>query len=181
MGPPPISGGGGVGTEGHESMPGGRPPKFDPTINYYQVLNVAPTATKDEITQAYRELIRHTHPDRVSDEAERKKAEERCKLLNAAHMVLTKPDLRREYDQSIRQTAVSDALFQRYTGNGASQQSPYKSRSNPVAPHMTRAQKRANRSAFFQLLLATFIFAAIIMVIIVVGSLVAGGLHAFFS
>ncbi len=161
-------------------MAGGRPPKFDPTINYYQVLNVPPTATKAEITQAYRELIRHTHPDRVSDEAERKKAEERCKLLNAAHMVLTKPDLRREYDQSIRQTAVSDALFQRYTGNGSSQHSPYASRSTPISPHMSRAQKRANRSAFFQLLLATFIFAVIIIVVIVVGSLVAGGIHAFF-
>ncbi|HEU4792260.1 MAG TPA: J domain-containing protein [Nitrolancea sp.] len=161
-------------------MAGGRPPKFDPTINYYQVLNVPPTATKAEITQAYRELIRHTHPDRVSDEAERKKAEERCKLLNAAHMVLTKPDLRREYDLSIRQTAVSDALFQRYTGNGASQPSPYASRSTRISPHMSRAQKRANRSAFFQLLLATFIFAVIIIVVIVVGSLVAGGIHAFF-
>ena len=162
-------------------MAGGRPPKFEPTNNYYQVLNVPPTATKAEITQAYRELIRHTHPDRMSDEAERKKAEERCKLLNAAHMVLTKPDLRREYDQSIRQTAVSDALFQRYTGNGASQHSPYASRSTPIPPHMSRAQRRANRSAFFQLLLATFIFAVIIIVVIVVGSLVAGGIHAFFS
>lgn len=162
-------------------MAGGRPPKFDPTINYYQVLNVPPTATKAEITQAYRELIRHTHPDRMSDEAERKKAEERCKLLNAAHMVLTKPELRREYDNSIRQTVVSDALFQRYSGNGTVQRSPYASRSAPISPNVARAQKRANRSAFFQLLLATFIFAAVIMIIIVVGSLVAGGFHAFFS
>lgn len=161
-------------------MAAGRPAKFDPTINYYHVLNVQPTATKAEITQAYRELIRHTHPDRFGNEAEREKAEERCKLLNAAHMVLTKTELRREYDQSIRQTAVSDALFQRYTGNSAGQPSPYASRSAPMSPHTAREQKRANRSAFFQLLLATFIFAAIIMTIIVVASLIAGGIDAFF-
>lgn len=162
-------------------MAGGRPPKFDPTINYYQVLNVPPTATKAEITQAYRELIRHTHPDQFRHEAERKKAEERCKLLNAAHTVLTKPDLRREYDKSIRQSIVNDAVFQRYTGNSAGQPSPFASRSAPMPPYATQAQKRANRSAFFQLLLVTFIFAMVIMVIIIVGSLVAGGLHAFFS
>jgi hypothetical protein len=166
---------------GRDSMTGGRPPKFDPTINYYQVLNVPVTATKAEITEAYRALVRDTHPDRFNGEAEREKAEERTKLLNAAYAVLSKPDLRKEYDQSIQQHVVSDMLFQRYTGNSHGQPSPFSARSGTVPPHLSRAQKRASRSAFLQLLLVTFIFAVIIMVVVVVWSLLAGSMNAFFS
>jgi curved DNA-binding protein CbpA len=162
-------------------MSGGRPPKFDPTINYYQILNVPVTATKAEITEAYRNLIRATHPDRFNGELERKKAEERAKLLNAAYAVLSKPDLRKQYDLSIRQNAVSDTLFQRYTGSSNGQSSPFSTRSGSVPPHLSKAQKRASRSAFLQLLLVTFIFAVIIMTVIVVGSVLAGGVDAFFS
>ncbi|MBX6341260.1 MAG: DnaJ domain-containing protein, partial [Thermomicrobiaceae bacterium] len=93
------------------------PPKFDPTINYYEVLDVPYTATKAEVTRAYRRLMRHAHPDRFQSPRERAKAEERAKLLNAAYAVLSRPEVRREYDRAIRQRAVGDALFQRYTGN----------------------------------------------------------------
>jgi len=54
--------------------------------NPYEVLNVKPSATKDEITAAYRKLALENHPDRVAGLAEefRKLAERRMKIINAA-------------------------------------------------------------------------------------------------
>lgn len=150
--------------------------RFDPTINYYQVLNVPYTASKAEIGRAYRSLIRHAHPDRFSTDQERKKAEERAKLLNAAYTVLSKPDLRREYDQTIRQRAVSDALMQRYTGSAPGRPSPFVSRQR-ISPEMQREQRRATRSALWHFLLVTIIFVVAILAVVVLGSLVAGGIQ----
>lgn len=60
----------------------------------YQVLGVTPDATPQEVTQAYRRLIRHLHPD-VSPHDE-----EAAKLVNLAREVLRDPELRAEYDLS---------------------------------------------------------------------------------
>lgn len=153
--------------------------RFDPTINYYQVLNVPYSATRAEITRAYRSLMRQAHPDRArgSSEQERKKAEERAKLLNAAYAVLSKPELRREYDRGLRQTAMSDALMQRYTGSAPGRPSPTAERRAPSSA-MRRAQRRAGRSALLHLVIITVILVVVIVVLIVLVAVVPQGIHA---
>lgn len=151
--------------------------RFDPEINYYQVLNVPYTATRAEITRAYRVLMRSAHPDRVHTEQERKKAEERAKLLNAAYAVLAKPEVRREYDAAIRQRAVSDVLMQRYTGNAPGRPSPFMTRP-PVSPQMRRAQQRASRSALLHFLLITVLFLAAIVAVVLLASLLPQAVQA---
>src|SRR5690606_1964642 len=151
--------------------------RFDPDINYYQVLNVPYTATRAEITRAYRTLMRSAHPDRARTEMERKKAEERAKLLNAAYAVLGMPEVRREYDAAIRQRAVSDALMQRYTGNMPGRPSPFMTR-EPVSPQARRAQQRASRSALLHFLLITVLFLAAIVVVVLLVSLLPQAVQA---
>jgi curved DNA-binding protein CbpA len=153
--------------------------KFDPTIDYYQILDVPYTATKAEITRSYRALIRHAHPDRFMDEAERQKAEERAKLLNAAYAVLTRAEARREYDQVIRQRAVNEAIFQRYTGSvpGQGQAQARRATRRPVSPAMSRAQRRANRSAFTHFVLFVVIFIAALALLLIFGSIATQLLH----
>lgn len=140
---------------------------LDPTINYYEVLDVPFHATREEITRSYRRLIRSCHPDRFLDADERRKAEEWAKLLNAAYTVLVRPELRREYDQLLRQRALADLLFQRYTGNVPGWSG------NPAIHPARAATLRAqqpNGQAFLQILVVTVIFVAVLVLALVTSS-----------
>ncbi|MEU0914250.1 J domain-containing protein [Streptomyces althioticus] len=63
--------------------------------DFYQALGVSPTASQDEIQQAYRKLARTYHPDVNKDPG----AEERFKDLNEAYSVLSDPKTRARYDR----------------------------------------------------------------------------------
>jgi curved DNA-binding protein CbpA len=155
-------------------------PRFDPSVNYYQVLNVSVSASSDEITRSYRSLIRVTHPDNFQDAELRLKAEERTKLINAAYSVLSRPDLRVEYDKVVRQTIMSEALMQRYTGNAPGRPAPFSTPPRPAPRHITRRQRTAFNSAVWQLVLtAAGVFFGLVAIVLI-GSLAADGLHRIF-
>ena len=64
--------------------------------DYYKVLGVSEHATAKEITKAYRQLARDSHPDtHPGDDA----AEERFKAVSAAYDVLGDDTKRKEYDE----------------------------------------------------------------------------------
>lgn len=140
-------------------------PRFDLSINYYQVLDVPFGASKEEITRAYRGLVRVVHPDNFQDPDERAKAEERTKLINAAYNVLSRPAIREEYDRQLRTTVMSDTLMSRYTGNTAGRPAPVRAAPRPPAPHIVRAQRRAYRSAVRQLLVIAAMFAGALLIV----------------
>ena len=62
----------------------------------YEVLNVARTASQDEIKKSYRKLARKYHPDTNPDDP---KAEDRFKEISAAYDTLSDSDKRGTYDQ----------------------------------------------------------------------------------
>jgi curved DNA-binding protein len=63
--------------------------------DYYKVLGVDRTATKEQIKKAYRSLALKYHPDRNQGD---KQAEEKFKELNEAYQVLSDPEKRTRYD-----------------------------------------------------------------------------------
>jgi len=64
--------------------------------DYYSLLNVARSATADEIKKAYRKLAMQYHPDKNPGD---KKSEEKFKEFSEAYEVLSDPKKREMYDQ----------------------------------------------------------------------------------
>jgi len=66
--------------------------------DYYEILNVSETATKQDIKKAYRKKALETHPDRNK----KKNANEEFNLCKRAYTVLSDEDNRKEYDRKRR-------------------------------------------------------------------------------
>jgi curved DNA-binding protein CbpA len=66
--------------------------------NYYDLLEVARTATLEEIKKAYRKLAMKYHPDRNKGD---KAAESKFKSINEAYETLKDPRMRTKYDEQI--------------------------------------------------------------------------------
>ncbi|MDT0328101.1 molecular chaperone DnaJ [Nocardiopsis lambiniae] len=65
--------------------------------DYYKVLGVSKTASKDEVKTSYRKLARANHPDANTGDPQ---AEERFKEISEAYNVLSDDKRRKEYDDA---------------------------------------------------------------------------------
>ncbi len=65
--------------------------------DYYEILGVHPSATREEIQRAYRRKAFELHPDRNGGSRE---AEEAFKALTEAYAVLGKPEARTRYEET---------------------------------------------------------------------------------
>jgi DnaJ-domain-containing protein 1 len=95
-----------------------RTPRASPLAapeTHYRLLGVPYTASRAEITRAYREAMKRVHPDRQSG-PRRVAAEEQAKRLNEAYATLSKPPARQAYDRCIQQEIVQDEIMNRYVG-----------------------------------------------------------------
>ena len=70
--------------------------------DYYKDLDLTQVATDEEISAAYKKLVRKLHPDRNPGN---KRAEEKFKTVTSAYEVIGDPSTRKQYDQ-VRQTGI---------------------------------------------------------------------------
>lgn len=70
----------------------------------YAILEVSPHATQDEISHAYRALLRRHHPDTRSpaDESQSAVSDAALQQILAAYMVIGDPARRADYDRDAR-------------------------------------------------------------------------------
>lgn len=73
--------------------------------NLYNILGVSPTASSDDIKKAYRSLAMRHHPDRNAHSS----AEARFNAIKTAYEILSDPQKRTEYNQSINSKIIIDA------------------------------------------------------------------------
>lgn len=66
--------------------------------DYYEILEVPPTATQEEIREQYYLLIQAWHPDKFRSPRQKAKAEEKSKEINIAFGILKDIAKRTEYD-----------------------------------------------------------------------------------
>lgn len=74
-------------------------------MNHYDILEVSPRASAEVIRAAYRSLMQRYHPDRHADAAQ---ATERAAEIALAYDVLSDPERRRAYDETLRQQPPAD-------------------------------------------------------------------------
>jgi hypothetical protein len=82
--------------------------------NYYSILQVAPTATQQEIKKAYRLLVKTHHPDVASADA----AGFSMQDINEAYAVLSNPGKRQAYDWKRNQPEEEQTGPQQAYGSG---------------------------------------------------------------
>jgi len=70
-------------------------------ITYYEELGLKTDATPEQIRDAFRSLVRLLHPDQQTDEQLKDIAEKQMRKLNRIYGVLSDPDQRRRYDESL--------------------------------------------------------------------------------
>lgn len=119
--------------------------------NYYEVLEVTPSASEEVIRSAYKSLVKKYHPDVYPGNKEY--ANEQMFIINEAYEMLSDPDKRKAYDASAR--INSSTVKSEHTGDtGNPNQDADRSASAATPPSTGRKQKSGCLGGFIKLLIA---------------------------
>ena len=86
--------------------------------NYYEVLEVSQNASDEIISRAYKVLAKKYHPDMNPDNLE--EASEKFKEVAEAYEVLSNPDKKKEYDDSLAREKAREAYKQQSNSTNSS-------------------------------------------------------------
>jgi len=106
--------------------------------DYYKILEISISATKDDVKKAFRGLAKKYHPDRnVNDTNALKKFQE----VNEAYEVLSNEDSRREYDKKL-------SGFKQ--GNSKETNSKNNNESNGKTKYKDKTESMENLNKYFE-------------------------------
>ncbi len=146
-------------------------------LDHYQLLGVSYQATPEEITRAYRGMMKRCHPDKLAPEL-RGKAEEQCRLLNESYRILSKPESKAQYDQQLKATMVQDQIMSRYAeGLTSVDDDIYAWLRDMQKAERRKMRKQSDRQATSSLFLVFVGFALVVLLLLVLGSMAGSLLH----
>lgn len=125
--------------------------------NFYQLLDLSPEASSDEIHDAYRRKSKIFHPDTTT--LPKEAAIQKFQQLNDAYSVLSMPELRKSYDDRLGMSSI------KYT---PAQKAP--SSDTPLASPQVQIQERPLSSGeLFALLILCVTFLGCLILAVVLG------------
>jgi len=148
-------------------------------FDHYEMLGVSYQATPEEITRAYRGMMKRCHPDKLAPEL-RGKAEEQCRLLNESYRILSKPESKAQYDQQLKATMVQDQIMGRYAeglGGASADDDIYAWLRDLQKAEQRKMRKQSDRQATSSLFIVFVGFALIVLFLLVLGSVAGSLLH----
>ncbi len=110
-------------------------------MNYYQILEVDKCASSEVIEKAYKALVKKYHPD-LQESNMKGEAEEKIKLINEAYEVLSNPDSRAKYDETLKQSEISEQEIRK--------QQEYQQKQLEYEKQLQQARQKAYRDAYIQ-------------------------------
>jgi len=78
--------------------------------NYYDILEISKNASPEIIEKAYKTLVKKYHPDLQNNE-NKKDYEEILKKINEAYEILSEPQKKQAYDNSLQDSYISEEEF----------------------------------------------------------------------
>lgn len=123
--------------------------------DYYAILEVSATASQEMIREQYLLLIQAWHPDKFANPAQKAKAEEKCKQINAAYDVLKDAEKRLRYDRDVlhKPAAAREETWRAQAPvppRPAERPHPHRERPEP-AHHETEAERRAREDEWIRI------------------------------
>ena len=77
-------------------------------VNFYTILGIEPTASKDEIRRTYLKKAMQFHPDKNSNSME---SEEKFKIINEAHEILSNDEKKKNHDFLLHEEELRQQNF----------------------------------------------------------------------
>lgn len=78
-------------------------------VDYYSILEINESASKETIEKVHKLLIKKYHPD-LQPEENKKEAEEYMKLINEAYEVLTNSEKKQQYDAELKEFRMQEII-----------------------------------------------------------------------
>ena len=125
-------------------------------MNYYEILKVPKTASKQQIKSAYKKLVKQYHPDLyVGDKAF---AEQKIKEINAAYAILSNSERKLAYDESLcpPEPIVSSTYSNPETSDSFKNPEPAWSLSNFIADKVNRLDPKMQLRIFIAIFVLFF-------------------------
>lgn len=146
--------------------------------NHYRLLDVPFSASRKDITSAYRKQMREWHPDKFTGD-DIAQAEERAKQLNLAYSVLSDPKKREDYDKSIRLEALQGQIMEKYVAGyggwnmGGSGPMPADAPRRSMTTRERQERRISDRNAFRSMIVSFMFLLVFGLVLLVIFSLVS--------
>lgn len=118
-------------------------------MNYYTLFNLPKNASKQQIKNAYKKLVKQYHPDLYR--GDKAFAEQKMKEINEAYAILSNPEKKSEYDESLKPPEYSNSVSFTSTASTTTNPSPNPNSENRVRKFITEKLAKLDKKHQLQI------------------------------